>query len=112
MYNEEKERNNHKNQKGGVSMNFQKELLQFKKKNIASVNRFVFLVLLVSFPFIPLAILLNMLDFFHFTPGFVNTLIVSSIFFDFIPIVLYVFVKIEKLFTYYTMFALSIMVSR
>ena len=92
-------------------MNFQKELLQFKKKNIASVNRFVFLVLLVSFPFIPLAILLNMLDFFHFTPGFVNTLIVSSIFFDCIPIVLYVFVKIEKLFTYYTMFALSIMVS-
>lgn len=92
-------------------MNSQEELLQFKKKNIAYVNRIVFLVLVVSFPFIPVAILLNELHFFHFTPSFVNTLIFTSIFFDFIPIVLYVFVKIEKLFMYYTMLMLSIMVS-
>lgn len=92
-------------------MNSQEELLQFEKKNIAYVNRFVFLVLVVSFPFIPLAILLNILHFFHFTTNFVNTLIITSIFFDFVPIVLYVFVKNEKLFMYYTMLMLSVMVS-
>ncbi len=111
MYNEVNKINNHKNQKGGAVMNSQKELLQFKKTNNASVNRFVFLVLVVSFPFIPIAVVLNMLEFFHFTSGFVNTLIVTSIFFDFIPILLYVFVKKENLFTYYTMFMLSVMVS-
>lgn len=111
MYNEENKENNHKNQRGGVTMNSQKELLQFKEKNIASINRFVFLVLVISFPFIPIAVLLNLLHFFHFTPGFVNTLIVTSVFFDFIPIVLYVFAKKNNFFTYYTLFMLSIMVS-
>lgn len=111
MYNEEKKKNTHKNQKGGAVMNSQEELFQFKKKNIAYVNRIVFLVLVVSFPFIPVAILLNMLHFFHFAPGFVNTLIVTAIFFDFIPIVMYVFIKNEKLFMYYTMLMLSVMVS-
>jgi len=33
--------------KGGAVMNSQEELLQFKKKNIAYVNRIVFLVLVV-----------------------------------------------------------------
>lgn len=92
-------------------MNSQQELLQFEKKNIVYINRFVFLMLVISFPFIPFAILLNMLHFFHFTSNFVITLIISSIFFDFIPILLYVFVKNEKLFMYYTMLMLSIMVS-
>lgn len=92
-------------------MNSQEELLQFEKKNIAYVNRFVFLILVVSFPFIPVAILLNIQHFFHFTTDFVNTLIVTSIFFDFVPIVLYVFIKNEKLFMYYTMLMLSVMIS-
>ena len=92
-------------------MNSQEELFQFKARNSAHVNRLVFLILVVSFPFIPIAIVLNHFHIFNFPSSFVYTLIFIAVFFDFLPILLYVFSSKRKVFMYYTMAMLSVMVS-
>ncbi|MBQ3784164.1 MAG: response regulator [Lachnospiraceae bacterium] len=92
-------------------MNSKDSLLQFKVQNTASINRFVFLILVFTSPFIPLAILLNSLGFFFFEDNFVITLLLVFILFNFVPISLYVFFKKYNVFMYYTIFNLTTMVA-
>lgn len=92
-------------------MNSKEELLKFKERNLAYVNRLVFFILLFSFPCIPIAVVLNYFHIFNFQSSFICSLIFISIFFDAIPIFLYLTKRYAKLFMYYTMTVFSIMIS-
>lgn len=92
-------------------MNSQEELLRFKERNHAFVNRLVFLIILATTPFIPIAFGLNQLGFFHFSSGMLLTLGFLWIFLDIIPVTIYLIIKNAKLFMYYTMTMISVMVS-
>lgn len=92
-------------------MNPQEELLKFKEKNIAYVNRLIFVILAACSPFIPLAVLLNYFHFFHFQSSFILTLGFIYIFITLIPIVLYLTKPTSKLFMYYCMSVFSVMIS-
>lgn len=92
-------------------MNSQEELLRFKERNHTFVNRLVFFIIVATAPFIPVAFILNQFGFFHFSSGMLLTLGFLWIFLDIIPIILYLAIKQRKIFMYYTMSMISIMVS-
>lgn len=94
-----------------IFMNPQENLMRFKEQNIAYVNRLVFIILAVSFPFIPLTILLNQLHIFQLSKSLVQTLVFVSFAFDIVPYMLYFIKRNTTLFMYYTMGAFTVMVS-
>lgn len=92
-------------------MNSKDKLIQFKEKNAATINRFVFLILVFSFPFIPIAIVLSRRNFFSFSPSFELALVLIFIFYDLVPMSIYLFIKKPPIFMNYTLSLLSMMVA-
>lgn len=96
---------------GGLAMNSQEELLKFKKRNITYVNRLIYIILLITSPWIPVALILNAAHVFCFGTFLIKSLILFYIFCDVVPIFIHKIKLNENIFMYYTMFIIAIMMS-
>ena len=92
-------------------MSSHEELLKFKKQNIAYVNRLVFIILSITSPGIPIALILNDLHIFHFQSNIVKILLIFFISCNIMPTVLYLMRLEDKIFMSYTILVLAVMVS-
>lgn len=90
-------------------MNSQKEFLEFRMGNIASMNHFLFMIFLVTSPWIPIALILNVLHIFVFPKITVEILITFFIFGDLVPILLYLKCPEKKVFMYYTLLVTAVL---
>ena len=92
-------------------MKHQEEILTFKQENTAYVNHIVYIILLITLLWIPVSLILDFYEIFHFQARTKWILIFFFVICDFIPVIIYKITSNTSIFMYYIMLALPIMTS-